>query len=165
MTWLKAFYIISILKIAFQNIFLIIIILIKRISRVPFYCTSWEHRVLYSNTQHTYLHACMHACTHTHTHVRWEDRHNCEDNCVQTWMNESRMTHTYFNIIYITDISDIDNIKIYLTKISQICTVHKRSIPILLPCKTTTKRWHTHTHTQTHTLSHTKIKLHGKCIS
>ena len=52
-------------------------IIIKRISRVPIYCTRWEHTALYNNTNntHTSMHTCMHArtqayaCTHTHTHT------------------------------------------------------------------------------------------------
>ena len=40
----------------------LIIIIIKRISRVPIYHTKWQHRALYNNTNHT------HAHTHTHTH-------------------------------------------------------------------------------------------------
>ena len=43
---------------------LILIIIIKRISRTPLYRTRWEHRALYNNTNkiHTHTH------THTHTH-------------------------------------------------------------------------------------------------
>ena len=52
-------------------------IIIKRISRVPIYCTRWEHTALYNNTNntHTSMHTCMHsrtqayARTHTHTHM------------------------------------------------------------------------------------------------
>ena len=54
-------------------------IIIKRISRVPIYCTRWEHTALYNNTNntHTSMHTCMHsrtqayARTHTHTHT-WQ---------------------------------------------------------------------------------------------
>ena len=42
----------------------IIIITIKRISRVPIYHTKWQHRVLYNNTNYTHTH------THTHTHTQ-----------------------------------------------------------------------------------------------
>ena len=38
-----------------------LIIIIKRISRAPIYHTRWQHRALYSNTNHTH--------THTHTHT------------------------------------------------------------------------------------------------
>ena len=34
----------------------VLIIIIKRISRAPFYHTRWQHRVLYSNTNHTHTH-------------------------------------------------------------------------------------------------------------
>ena len=37
-----------------------IIIIIKRMTRAPIYCTRWEHRALYNNTNNT----------HTHTHTR-----------------------------------------------------------------------------------------------
>ena len=40
---------------------IIIIIIIKRISRAPIYHTKWQHRALYNNTNHTH--------THTHTHT------------------------------------------------------------------------------------------------
>ena len=39
---------------------IIIIIIIKGISRAPIYHTRWQHRALYNNTNHTH--------THTHTH-------------------------------------------------------------------------------------------------
>ena len=47
-----------------------LIIIIKRISRVPIYHTRWEHRALYShsNTDNTHTH------THTHTHIHWTGR-------------------------------------------------------------------------------------------
>ena len=62
----------------------IIIMIIKRISRVPIYCTMWEHRVLYNITNNTHTHThtlslslslCLslshaHTHTHLHTHVR-----------------------------------------------------------------------------------------------
>ena len=61
---------------------IIVIIIIKRISGAPIYCTRWEHRALYSNTNdrhtHTHRHTCMHAHTHTHTHIGRGDRHGCE---------------------------------------------------------------------------------------
>ena len=38
---------------------IIIIIIIKLIYRAPIYCTRWEHRALYNNTNNT----------HTHTHA------------------------------------------------------------------------------------------------
>ena len=47
---------------------LIIIIIIKRISRAPIYHTKWQHRALYNNTNHT------HAHTHTHTHTQRRTR-------------------------------------------------------------------------------------------
>ena len=40
-----------------------IIIIIKRISRAPIYCTRWEHRALYNNTNNTHRRA--RACTHS----------------------------------------------------------------------------------------------------
>ena len=48
-----------------------IIIIIKRISRAPIYHTRWQHRALYSNTNHTHTHthARTHARAHTHTHT------------------------------------------------------------------------------------------------
>ena len=52
---------------------LIIIIIMKRISRTPIYHTRWQHRALYNNTNHTHTHTHMHARararTHTHTHT------------------------------------------------------------------------------------------------
>ena len=45
---------------------IIIIIIIKRISRAPIYHTRWQHRVLYNNTNHTHTHT--HTHTHSHTH-------------------------------------------------------------------------------------------------
>ena len=47
---------------------MIIIIIIKRISRAPIYHTKWQHRALYNNTNHT------HAHTHTHTHTHSVER-------------------------------------------------------------------------------------------
>ena len=49
-----------------------IIIIIKRISRVPIYRTRWEHRALYNNINDTHMHA--------HTLARWDggDRHSCD---------------------------------------------------------------------------------------
>ena len=48
---------------------IIIIIIIKRISRTPIYHTRWQHRALYNNTNHT----------HTHTHsVGRRDRQGCK---------------------------------------------------------------------------------------
>ena len=32
------------------------VIIIKRISRAPFYHTRWEHRAIYNNTNHTHTH-------------------------------------------------------------------------------------------------------------
>ena len=46
---------------------MIIIIIIKRISRAPIYHTKWQHGALYNNTNHT--HARAHTHTHTHTHT------------------------------------------------------------------------------------------------
>ena len=45
------------------SLLLIIIIIIKRISRAPIYHTRWQHRALYNNTNHTHAHA------HTHPHT------------------------------------------------------------------------------------------------
>ena len=42
-----------------------IIIIIKRITRAPIYCTRWEHRALYNNTNNTHI--------HTHTRLRRGD--------------------------------------------------------------------------------------------
>ena len=54
------------------------IIIIKRISRLPLYCTRWEHRALYSNINHTHSHTHTwthpHTHTHTHTHTHASDR-------------------------------------------------------------------------------------------
>ena len=60
------------------------VVIIKRISRAPIYHTRWQHRALYSNTNHTHTHththahtcthACMHACVHTHTHTECRTR-------------------------------------------------------------------------------------------
>ena len=48
------------------------VIIIKRISRAPFYHTRWEHRALYNNTNNTHTHTHTHARTHararTHAH-------------------------------------------------------------------------------------------------
>ena len=33
---------------------IIIIIIVKRISRAPIYCTRWEYRALYNNTNNTH---------------------------------------------------------------------------------------------------------------
>ena len=46
---------------------IIIVIIIKRISRVPIYCTWWDHRVLYNNTHHTDRHRQTHRQKDTHT--------------------------------------------------------------------------------------------------
>ena len=46
-----------------------IIIIIKRISRVPIYRTRWEHRALYNNNTHTHTHTHTHTNTHTRTHA------------------------------------------------------------------------------------------------
>ena len=64
----------------YELVRIIIIIIIKRISRVPIYHTRWQHRALYNNTNHTHTrrhthththtHARMHMCTRTHTHAR-----------------------------------------------------------------------------------------------
>ena len=43
---------------------MVIIIIIKKISRAPIYHTRWQHRALYNNTN------CTHTHTHTHTHSR-----------------------------------------------------------------------------------------------
>ena len=49
------------------------IIIIKRISRASIYCTRWEHRALYNNTNNTHTHthtrARARARVHTHTHI------------------------------------------------------------------------------------------------
>ena len=67
---------------------IIIIIIIKRISRVPIYRTRWEHRALYNNSndrhkqtdRHTHIrthtHSHMHANTHTHTYTH-KHTHTC----------------------------------------------------------------------------------------
>ena len=61
---------------------IILIILIKRISRAPIYHTRWQHRALYNNTNYTHTHTthtCVCAHTHTHTHsVRRGDGQGCE---------------------------------------------------------------------------------------
>ena len=64
---------------------LIIIIIIKRISRAPIYHTRWQHRALYNNTNHTHTYARMRARTHArtcacaHTHsVGRGDGQGCE---------------------------------------------------------------------------------------
>ena len=48
-----------------------VIIIIKKISRAPIYCTRCEHRALYNNTNnthtHTHTHTHMNSCMHTHT--------------------------------------------------------------------------------------------------
>ena len=44
-----------------MSVDILIIIILKRISRAPIYHTRWQHRALY-NTNHTHTH------THTHTH-------------------------------------------------------------------------------------------------
>ena len=57
------------LKVCFGSVLIIIIIIIKRISRAPFYHTRWQHRVLYNNNNH--MHTRTHARTrHTHNHCR-----------------------------------------------------------------------------------------------
>ena len=48
-------------NILFGGVYVIIIIIIKRISRAPIYHTRWQHKALYNNTNHTH--------THTHTHT------------------------------------------------------------------------------------------------
>ena len=45
----------------------IIIIMIKRIPRVPIYRTRWEHRALYQNTNNTHMHARTHARMYAYT--------------------------------------------------------------------------------------------------
>ena len=47
-----------------QHVQIIIMIIIKRISRAPIYHIRWEHRALYNNTNHTHTH------THTHSYFR-----------------------------------------------------------------------------------------------
>ena len=42
-------------------------IIIKRISTVPINCTSWEHSVLYGNTNNTHTYTDRHARMHAHT--------------------------------------------------------------------------------------------------
>ena len=39
----------------------------KRISIAPIYCTRWECRMLYNDTNNTCMHMC--ACTHTYAHT------------------------------------------------------------------------------------------------
>ena len=36
---------------------------------MPIYHTRWQHRALYSNTNHTRMHSRTHARTHAHTHT------------------------------------------------------------------------------------------------
>ena len=48
---------------------LIIIRIIKRISRAPIDHTMWQHRALYNNTIHTHTHTHTHTHPHTHTHT------------------------------------------------------------------------------------------------
>ena len=61
---------------------LYLIIIIKRISRVPIYHTRWQHRALYNNTNHTHTH------THkTRTHARMHARMN--------WGDPMRLTEHY----------------------------------------------------------------------
>ena len=47
---------------------IIIIIIIKRLSRAPIYHTRWQHRALYNNINHTDTH------THSHTHTQRRTR-------------------------------------------------------------------------------------------
>ena len=54
---------------ASTGIIIIIITIIKRISRAPIYRTRWEHRALYNNTNDTHTHPRMHPHTHIHTHT------------------------------------------------------------------------------------------------
>ena len=51
---------------------LLLIIIIKRISRAPIYHTKWQHRALYNNTNHT------HARTRTHTHTHTASNEQAE---------------------------------------------------------------------------------------
>ena len=51
-----------------------VIIIIKRISRVPIYRTRWQHRVLNNNHTHTYTHT--HTRTHTHTQKHTHNNHD-----------------------------------------------------------------------------------------
>ena len=62
---------------------IVIIIIIKRISKAPIYHTRWQHRALYNNTNthtrthtqtHTHTHARARARTHAHTHTRTHAR-------------------------------------------------------------------------------------------
>ena len=50
-----------------------VIIIIKRISRVPIYHTKWEHRALYNNTNDRRTHSRTHTLS-----IRQGDRHGCE---------------------------------------------------------------------------------------
>ena len=53
-----------------HRIIIIIIIIIKRISKAPIYDTRWQHWALYNNTNHTHTHTHTHTHhTHTHTHT------------------------------------------------------------------------------------------------
>ena len=69
---------------------IVMILIIKRISRAPIYLTRWEYRALCNSTNNTHTHTHAHARTrtrtHTHTHARIHthiyarrgDRHGCE---------------------------------------------------------------------------------------
>ena len=45
-----------------MQLIIIIIIIIKRISRAPIYRTRWEHRVLFNNTSNTLTRTHTRSC-------------------------------------------------------------------------------------------------------
>ena len=59
----------------------VMMIIIKRISRVPIYCTRWEHRVLYNNTNNIH--------TNTHTPVSDGGIGTAVKNSLETVIDES----------------------------------------------------------------------------
>ena len=76
---------------------IIIIIIIKRISRAPIYRTRWEHRALYNNTHthtHTNTQTHTHARTHPRTHARAHARAHARTHA-RTHTHTHTQTHTH----------------------------------------------------------------------
>ena len=65
---------------------IMMMIIIKRISRAPIYRPRWQHRALYNNTDNTH--------THTHTHRRTRARARALANSL-THSNPHIHTHTH----------------------------------------------------------------------
>ena len=110
---------------------IIIVIIIKRISSAHIYCTRWEHRALYNNTNinNTHLHHPPLPPAHTHTHT-YTCKHTSDGGI---GMAVKKTVNAHFEL-------------------SQIYKVNPMQIYV--------KHTHTHRHTHTHTHTHTYICIH-----